>query len=122
MGIGRGGFQEADQLPMSQEFTKYQGHVNNPKRTASPPRALRPRDLASGRTSSTFRATTSTADRLQIPKPIRSSAVPAARKFESGGRAAATAKAPLILAAGGVVMGDAVEEGQHRPSACARRL
>ena len=34
MGTGLGGFQEANQLPMFQEFTKYQGHVNNPKRMA----------------------------------------------------------------------------------------
>ena len=33
-GIGLGGFQEANQLPMFQEFTKYQGHVNNPARMA----------------------------------------------------------------------------------------
>ena len=29
-GIGLGGFQEAKQLPMFQEFTKYQGHVTHP--------------------------------------------------------------------------------------------
>ena len=34
MGMGLGGFQEANQLPMFQEFTKYQGHVTNPKRMA----------------------------------------------------------------------------------------
>ena len=34
MGMGLGGFQEANQLPMFQEFTKYQGHVSNPKRMA----------------------------------------------------------------------------------------
>ncbi len=34
MGIGLGGFQEANRLPVFQEFTKYQGHVNNP--AASP--------------------------------------------------------------------------------------
>ena len=34
MGMGLGGFQEANQLPMFQEFTKYQGHVNNPARMA----------------------------------------------------------------------------------------
>src|SRR5699024_8785875 len=33
-GIGLGGFQEANQLPMFQEFTKYQGHVCNPGRMA----------------------------------------------------------------------------------------
>jgi len=31
---GLGGFQEANQLPMFQEFVKYQGHVNNPARMA----------------------------------------------------------------------------------------
>jgi len=34
LGIGLGGFQEANQLPMFQEFTKYQGHVNSPTRIA----------------------------------------------------------------------------------------
>jgi len=34
MGMGLGGFQEANQLPMFQEFVKYQGHVNNPNRMA----------------------------------------------------------------------------------------
>ncbi len=34
MGIGLGGFQEANQLPMFEEFTKYQGHINNENRMA----------------------------------------------------------------------------------------
>ena len=34
MGMGLGGFQEANQLPMFEEFTKYQGHVNNERRMA----------------------------------------------------------------------------------------
>jgi sulfoacetaldehyde acetyltransferase len=34
MGMGLGGFQEANQLPMFEEFTKYQGHVTNPARMA----------------------------------------------------------------------------------------
>ena len=34
MGIGLGGFQECNQLPMFQEFTKYQVHLNNPARMA----------------------------------------------------------------------------------------
>src|SRR4030095_16041597 len=37
MGMGLGGFQEANQLPMFQEFTRYQGHVVNPKRMAEVP-------------------------------------------------------------------------------------
>src|SRR3954466_16234005 len=37
MGMGLGGFQEANQLPMFQEFTKYQDFVNNPRRMAEFP-------------------------------------------------------------------------------------
>src|ERR1700728_1510438 len=32
--IGLGGFQETEQLPIFSKITKYQGHVNNPKRMA----------------------------------------------------------------------------------------
>src|SRR5258708_2418941 len=35
MGMGLGGFQEAHQLPMFQEVTKYQSHMNNTQRTAA---------------------------------------------------------------------------------------
>ena len=34
MGLGLGGFQETEQLPIFSKITKYQGHVNNPKRMA----------------------------------------------------------------------------------------
>jgi sulfoacetaldehyde acetyltransferase len=34
MSVGLGGFQETDQLPIFSKITKYQGHVNNPKRMA----------------------------------------------------------------------------------------
>ena len=34
MSIGLGGFQETEQLPIFSKITKYQGHVNNPKRMA----------------------------------------------------------------------------------------
>src|ERR1700731_197194 len=34
MGMGLGGFQETDQLPIFSKITKYQGHVNNPARIA----------------------------------------------------------------------------------------
>src|SRR5687767_15915189 len=34
MGMGLGGFQETDQLPIFSKITKFQGHVNNPKRIA----------------------------------------------------------------------------------------
>ena len=73
MGIGLGGFQEANQLPMFQEFTKYQGHVNNNKRMAEytarcfdrahselgPTQLNIPRDLFYGEIT------------CEIPKPMR---------------------------------------------------
>src|SRR5512138_593030 len=34
MSIGLGGFQETEQLPIFSKITRYQGHVNNPKRMA----------------------------------------------------------------------------------------
>ncbi len=34
MSLGLGGFQETEQLPIFSKITKYQGHVNNPKRMA----------------------------------------------------------------------------------------
>src|SRR5258705_11916656 len=34
MSMGLGGFQETEQLPIFSKITKYQGHVNNPRRMA----------------------------------------------------------------------------------------
>lgn len=113
MGMGLGGFQEANQLPMFQEFTKYQGHVNNPKRMAEytarcfdraisemgPTQLNIPRDHFYGEIQ------------CEIPKPMR---VERGAGGENSLAAAvellATAKFPVILSGGGVVMGDAVEE------------
>ena len=113
MGMGLGGFQEANQLPMFQEFTKYQGHVCNPKRMAEftarcfdraisemgPTQLNIPRDYFYGEVQ------------CEIPKPMR---VERGSGGENSLQAAtellATAKFPVILAGGGVVMGDAVEE------------
>jgi len=113
MGMGLGGFQEANQLPMFQEFTKYQGHVNNPKRMAEytarcfdraisemgPTQLNIPRDYFYGEIQ------------CEIPKPMR---VERGAGGENSLAAAvellATAKFPVILSGGGVVMGDAVEE------------
>jgi len=113
MGMGLGGFQEAHQLPMFQEFTKYQGHVNNPKRMAEytarcfdraisemgPTQLNIPRDYFYGEINT------------EIPKPMR---VERGAGGENSLNAAvellATAKFPVILSGGGVVMGDAVEQ------------
>ena len=113
MTLGLGGFQEASQLPMFQEFTKYQAHVNNNKRMAEftarafdrailemgPTQLNIPRDLFYG------------VIQCEIPKPIRI-------ERGAGGEAAlnaaadliASAKNPVMIAGGGVVMGEAFKE------------
>ncbi|MBT7963383.1 MAG: sulfoacetaldehyde acetyltransferase, partial [Porticoccaceae bacterium] len=113
MSIGLGGFQEAQQLPMFQEFTKYQGHVNNPKRIAEftarcfdralseigPTQLNIPRDFFYGDID------------IEIPQPQRLDRGPGGEK--SLGEAAyllSTAKFPVMISGGGVVMADAVEE------------
>ena len=114
MGMGLGGFQEANQLPMFQEFTKYQGHVNNPKRMAEYTGALlRPRDLRDGPDPAQHPARLLLRrDRAaRSPSPCAWSAAPAARTaWTAAVELLATAKFPVILSGGGVVMGDAVEE------------
>ena len=113
MGMGLGGFQEANQLPMFQEFTKYQGHVNNPKRMAEytarcfdraisemgPTQLNIPRDYFYGEIT------------CEIPKPMRVELGAGGEKsLDAAAELLASAKFPVILSGGGVVMGDAVEE------------
>jgi sulfoacetaldehyde acetyltransferase len=112
-GIGLGGFQEANQLPMFEEFTKYQGHVTHPKRMAEytarcfdramsdngPTQLNIPRDYFYGEIE------------CEIPKPQRVDRGPGGEaSLAAAAELLATAKFPVILAGGGVVMGDAVEE------------
>jgi sulfoacetaldehyde acetyltransferase len=113
MGIGLGGFQEANQLPMFQEFTKYQGHVSNPKRIAEftarcfdralsdmgPTQLNIPRDFFYGDIN------------CEIPKPIRiERGAGGEQSLDDAAELLAKAKFPVILAGGGVVIGNAVEE------------
>jgi sulfoacetaldehyde acetyltransferase len=113
MGMGLGGFQEANQLPMFQEFTKYQGHVNNPKRMAEytarcfdramsemgPTQLNIPRDYFYGEIT------------VEIPKPMRlDRGAGGEESLNAAADLLANAKFPVVLAGGGVVMGDAVEE------------
>ncbi len=113
MGMGLGGFQEANQLPMFQEFTRYQGHVNNPKRMAEftgrcfdramsemgPTQLNIPRDYFYGEIQ------------CEIPVPMRvERGAGGENSLDAAAELLAKAKFPVILAGGGVVMGDAVEE------------
>jgi len=115
MGMGLGGFQEANQLPMFQEFTKYQGHVNNPKRMAEytarcfdramsemgPTQLNIPRDYFYGEVT------------CDIPKPMRvERGAGGENSLNAAAELLANAKFPVILAGGGVVMGNAVAECQ----------
>lgn len=112
-GIGLGGFQEANQLPMFEEFTKYQGHVTHPKRMAEytarcfdramsdngPTQLNIPRDYFYGEIE------------CEIPQPQRVDRGPGGEaSLQAAAELLATARFPVILAGGGVVMGDAVEE------------
>jgi len=113
MGMGLGGFQEANQLPMFEEFTKYQGHVNNPKRMAEytgrcfdramsemgPTQLNIPRDYFYGEIE------------VEIPQPSRLDRGPGGEhSLNEAAELLAKAKFPVIISGGGVVMGDAVEE------------
>ncbi|MEU7485887.1 sulfoacetaldehyde acetyltransferase [Streptomyces sp. NPDC042319] len=113
MGTGLGGFQEADQLPMFQEFTKYQAHVNNPQRMAEytarafdrahseigPTQLNIPRDHFYGEIET------------EIPDPQRLDRGPGGeRTLAEAAELLATAEFPVIISGGGVVMADGVEE------------
>ncbi len=113
MGLGLGGFQEANQLPMFQEFVKYAGHVNNNKRMAEMTarcfdRAVRdigptqlniPRDLFYGEIE------------VEIPKPLPLERGPGgSHALDEAAQMLAEAEFPVIVSGGGVVMADGVEE------------
>ncbi|MFP6776604.1 MAG: sulfoacetaldehyde acetyltransferase [PS1 clade bacterium] len=113
MGIGLGGFQETNQLPMFQEFTKYQGHVVNPMRMAE--FTARCFDRAMSEMAPT---------QLNIPRDYfyaeGNFKIPKPRRIDrgTGGEAMineaveliSKAKFPVIVSGGGVVMADGVDE------------
>ncbi len=114
-GIGLGGFQEARQLPMFEEFTRYQGHVTHPRRMAEytarcfdramsdngPTQLNIPRDYFYGEIE------------CEIPQPMRvDRGAGGEATLAAAAELLATAQFPVILAGGGVVMGGAVQECQ----------
>jgi len=111
--IGLGGFQECNQLPMFEEFTKYQGHVTHPSRMAEytgrcfdramsemgPTQLNIPRDYFYGEST------------CEIPKPSVLDRGPGGEtRLNEAAEILAKAKFPLIISGGGVVMSGAVEE------------
>lgn len=113
MTMGLGGFQECKQLPMFQEFTKYQGHVTHPARMAEytgrcfdramsemgPTQLNIPRDYFYGEIT------------CEIPRPARlDRGAGGEASLDEAAELLAKAKFPVIISGGGVVMADAVEE------------
>ncbi|WP_205962490.1 sulfoacetaldehyde acetyltransferase [Paraburkholderia phosphatilytica] len=113
MGIGLGGFQEAKQLPMFQEFTKYQGHVTHPARMAEftgrcferaltdmgPTQLNIPRDYFYGEI------------KAEIPQPRKlERGAGGEQSLDEAARLLSEARFPVIISGGGVVMGDAIDE------------
>jgi len=112
MGMGLGGFQETEQLPIFSKITKYQGHVNNPRRMAEitgrcfdramldigPTQLNIPRDYFYGEYE------------YEIPQPIRiEHGAGGAQALKDAAALLANAKFPVIISGGGVVMSDGVE-------------
>ncbi len=113
MSVGLGGFQETEQLPIFSKITKYQGHVNNPKRMAEiaarcfdrallemgPTQLNIPRDFFYGEIEATITA------------PLRIGHGPGdAAALDAAADTLAGAKFPVILAGGGVIMAAASAE------------
>jgi sulfoacetaldehyde acetyltransferase len=113
MTLGLGGFQETEQLPIFSKITKYQGHVNNAKRMAEitarcfdramldmgPTQLNIPRDFFYGDIE------------CEIPQPIRiAHGAGDEAALDEAANLLAAAKFPVILAGGGVIMGDAMKE------------
>jgi sulfoacetaldehyde acetyltransferase len=115
MTMGFGGFQECHQLPMFQEFTKYQGHVNNPNRIAEftsrcfdramseigPTQLNIPRDYFYGDIN------------VEIPEPMHLDRGPGGdQSLDEAAALLKTAQFPVIVSGGGVVMSDGIAQVQ----------
>ena len=109
MTLGLGGFQETDQLPIFSKITKFQAHVNNPKRMAEltsrafdrailemgPVQLNIPRDYFYGEYD------------YEIPSPIRvERGAGGSKSLDEAAKALASARFPVIIAGGGVIMSE----------------
>lgn len=111
MGQGLGGFQAANQLPMFQEFVKYQGHVNNPHRMAEYTARCFDRAMAEmGPTQLNIPRDYFYGDiEVDIPPPMRlERGAGGEQSLNDAAEMLKGARFPVIIAGGGVVMGDAV--------------
>ena len=114
MTLGLGGFQETDQLPIFSKITKFQAHVNNPRRMAEltsrafdravlemgPVQLNIPRDYFYGEYD------------YEIPAPIRvERGAGGSKSLDAAAKALAAAKFPVIIAGGGVIMSNGFDAG-----------
>jgi sulfoacetaldehyde acetyltransferase len=121
MTMGLGGFQETEQLPIFSKITRYQGHVNNPKRMAEiagrcfdramlemgPAQLNIPRDYFYGECNAV------------IAPPMRIGRGPGdPRALDAAADLLAAAQFPVILAGGGVILA----EGTHAAVQLSERL
>ena len=121
LGVGLGGFQETEQLPIFSKITRYQAHVSSPQRIAElthrafgiamlergPVQVNIPRDNFYGEFDT----------EIAKPAPVERSAGGSA-SLEAAACLLANAKFPVLMAGGGVVMG----EGQAEAVALAEHL
>jgi sulfoacetaldehyde acetyltransferase len=127
MTLGLGGFQETEQLPIFSKITRYQAHVNNRARMAElssrafdrallemgPAQLNIPRDFFYGDIE------------CEIPRPVHiERGAGGERSLDEAAELLAQARFPVILAGGGVIMGNgtaeaiALAERLHAPVAC----
>jgi sulfoacetaldehyde acetyltransferase len=113
MTMGLGGFQETEQLPIFSKITKYQGHVNNPRRMAEiaarcfdramlelgPTQLNIPRDYFYGE----IEATIATPMRIGLGAGDTTA-------LDAAAELLAAARFPVILAGGGVITAGATAE------------
>ena len=121
MGMGLGGFQEANQLPMFEEFTKYQGHINNEHRMAEITARCFDRALSEmGPTQLNIPRDHFYGDiNVEIGTPMRLDRGPGGeRTLNEAADLLASAQFPVMISGGGVVIGD----GMAATVALAERL
>jgi sulfoacetaldehyde acetyltransferase len=127
MTLGLGGFQETEQLPIFSKITKYQAHVNNKARMAElTSRAFDRAHIELGPTQLNIPRDFFYGDiECEVPRPLNiERGAGGEQSLDAAAELLASAKFPVILAGGGVVMGNAQAEAiklaelLHAPVAC----
>ncbi len=110
--MGLGGFQETEQLSIFSKLTKYQGHINNPRRMAEiTARSFDRAMLEMGPTQLNIPRDYFYGDHeFEIPQPMRIERGPGGLKsLDEAADLLAAAQFPVIVSGGGVVMAGGVD-------------